>query len=444
MTNMDKNTKYETVLETLKETAEKRERAGLYTAMGFSSNLDLLLDFQVEKLNELLQEHMPGMLPEEARPFSPVRTRDELLQTIVYFCIHGIGGEADITDPSLVKDHFVCTNAMGGTATQAAMALSKVGGHTVVHLTDDSREVCEQLDSPYIHLAHEDGHLCRAGEVESHNPQEIHFILQFKKGDRIRTGGKSVSIPCSNRLILTKNTVNESLPFWEPYFRWIEEHARQVTSNVLSSFNAIQDPELLKERLERVKTHVELYHERNPEGIIYFEDAHYHNAEIRRICMDTLYPYVDIMSMNEEELQYTLEKMYRYPVDLENVISCAEGAEFLKNEYRVRKGIVIHTKDYAMFVGDPGKAQIENGLMFGSVMATAKAEYGGYGGEKEIGEILRLPLSEQGLRYAEILEKSDWKGRAFLVPTRYIDKPKYTIGLGDSFTGGMQLCFGCE
>ena len=106
MTNMDKNTKYETVLETLKETAEKRERAGLYTAMGFSSNLDLLMEFQVEKLNELLQEHMPEMLPEEARPFSPVNTRDELLQTIVYFCIHGIGGEADITDMNKEKNIF--------------------------------------------------------------------------------------------------------------------------------------------------------------------------------------------------------------------------------------------------------------------------------------------------------------------------------------------------
>jgi ADP-dependent phosphofructokinase/glucokinase len=28
-----------------------------------------------------------------------------------------------------------------------------------------------------------------------------------------------------------------------------------------------------------------------------------------------------------------------------------------------------------------------------------------------------------------------------LVPTKYIDKPKYTIGLGDSFVAGVQTCF---
>ena len=30
---------------------------------------------------------------------------------------------------------------------------------------------------------------------------------------------------------------------------------------------------------------------------------------------------------------------------------------------------------------------------------------------------------------------------AVIVPTKYIDKPQYTIGLGDSFVAGVQICF---
>ena len=157
--------------------------------------------------------------------------------------------------------------------------------------------------------------------------------------------------------------------------------------------------------------------------------------------MDTLYPYVDIMSMNEEELQYTLEKMYQYPVDIHDVLSCVEGTEFLRREYRVRKGIVIHTKDYAMFVGDPGRIPVEKGLLYGVTLATAKAAFGGYGGEQEIREILKLPQSPDGAANVRMIADSPWRDRVRIVPTRYIDKPKYTIGLGDSFTGGMQMCF---
>ena len=427
--------------ETIRETVEKRAREKQYTALGYSSNLDLILDFKIERLNELLQKYLPEAALADMRPAKLICTMQELLETIVYFCSNGIGGEADIQAPSLLRDNFSCENAMGGTGVQAAMALSKIGGHSIVHLTDDSKEVCEILKSPCIHMACKDDQLCEAGEVVSHNPPEYHFILQFRKGDLVQLGEQKIRIPCSNRLILTKITVNDSLPFWEPFFRWIETHAEQVSSNVLSSFNSISDLSLLAERLEYVKHHVEIYHQKNPRGIVYFEDAHYHNEKIRRICMDTLYPYVDIMSMNEEELQYTLEKNYGLHVETEDVLSCVEGAELLRKKYRVRRGVVVHTKDYAMFAGDPGGIDIKMGLEIGGVMATAKAAFGGYGGEKEIREIMKLPLSEKGVLAGELLEKSPFKDRVVIVPTHYIDSPSCTIGLGDSFTGGMQLCF---
>ena len=258
---------YLPVYEELQEVIRSRRERRIFTAMGYSSNLDVLLDFQADTLNALLAEYMVGRNLTEMKVVNPVRTFPELLETIVHFCLHGIGGEVDILDPDLIRRSFPCRNGVGGTAVQAAMALARIGGESVVHLTDDSPELCGQLVSPCIYVPMEDGRLGHADEVRPQNEQEVHVILQFRKGTVIRLGNQEEVIPCSNRLILTKNTVNITVPFRESYFRWVEEHAGQVSSNVLSSFNCVLDPEVLKERLERVKRHVAVYHSRNPEGI---------------------------------------------------------------------------------------------------------------------------------------------------------------------------------
>lgn len=438
---MEFSEKYSRALESLLRQIEKRQTDGIYTALGYTSNLDVLCDFQTEKLNILLEELEMGKDLNAMMPAKVITDRKELLETIVYYCRNGIGGEVDIQKPELVKEVFAYRNGMGGTAAQAALALAAVGAHSVIHLTDDTKEVRTQLESECVHYVSEEGKLEAAVEAEGRNPQECHFILQFKKGDVICLGEQEIVIPCSNRLILTQNTVNEVLPFWQPYFAWIEEHADLVSSNVLSSFNCILDARILEERLLYLKEHIRRYHKKNPAGIVYFEDAHYHSGEIRRLCIETIYPEVDIVSMNEEELSYTLNEMYGIKTDVEDAESCIAGMEWLIKHFAIPYGIVVHTKDVSMYVGNPLKADIESGLMYGNIMATAKAMAGGYGSREQIEKVLKLPLGPKGMEWRRKILNSPQRDRVICVPTRYIDKPAYTIGLGDSFTGGVQMCF---
>lgn len=438
---MEFSEKYNGALEALLGEIKRRRNDGIYTAMGYTSNLDILCDFRIEKLNELLEEYERGNDLNAMQAAKLITDKKELLETIVYYCRNGIGGEVDIKEPELVKEVFDCKNAMGGTAAQAALALAAIGGTSLIHLTDDSQEVCSQLESEYVRVVLDDGELSGAGRVQGKNPQECHFIIQFQKGDVIVLGEQRCVIPCSNRLILTKNTVNEFLPFYRPYFEWIEEHAEKVSTNVLSSFNCILDSGILKERLLDLKEHIKRYHEKNPEGIVYFEDAHYHSYEIRSLCVETLYPEVDILSMNEEELSYTLNEMYGIKTDVDDMESCIEGVEYLNRRFEIPCGIIVHTKDYSMYVGKKLTADIESGLMYGNIMATAKAMAGGYGNIRQIQEVLKLPLSPKGCKWRQKVLDGPYRDRVVLVPTRYIDKPKFTIGLGDSFTGGVQMCF---
>lgn len=424
----------------MEQTIDARKSAGIYPAMGYTSNLDILCDFRIDVLNRLLETHMPDVDLNALQAVKFIKTVEDFISTVVHFCRNGIGGEVDIEDFAIIEDLFDTKPGIGGTSAQAAMALAAVGCPSVIHLTDDSREVCDILRSPYIHTVSPAGELIHTDQVKQRWEQEIHYIIQFKKGDVIRSRNQTIEIPASNRLIVTKVTVNEFVPFSQPYFDYIERHAKSISSNVLSSFNCIKDERVLRERLDAVKRHVRSYKNNNPTGVVFFEDAHYHSLDIRKLCIETLYSEVDIVCMNEEELTLTLG-MYKHTVDIEDIHSCIEGVFFLKNLFNVKKGIIVHTKDYSMYAGDEPGADIESGLIYGNLMATAKAMYGSYGTREQIAEVMKLPLSEKGLRHLERAMASPYAAKTAVVPTKYIDKPKYTIGLGDSFVGGVQICF---
>ena len=432
--------KVKRIYENLPSIIAERNRKEVFTALGYTSDLDILLDFRIERFNELLEQYAPDGILAEMKPVSRIRTRRELVETIVYYCRTGTGGEADIDDPDLLCRNFPHKNGIGGTAVQAALAMAQFGAKSVVHLTDDSREVRELLESPFIRVPLADGSLGRSMDERGKAPPEIHVILQFQKGSVIRLGSQAVGIPWSNRLILTKCTVNDKLPLNEAFLGWVETHAAQVSSNVLSSFNCPLDRDLLRSRLSRIKSHAEAYRRNNPDGIVYFEDGHYHDLPMRKLCMKMLCPYTDILSINEEELACTLE-FFGIPVDLRNILSCIEGVEQILKRFSIRRGVVVHTKDYAMYVGDQRGLDIEKGLVFGILLATAKAAFGRYGNDADVRWVLGQPFNEEGLKNQEIIIQNGLEDRVLLVPAYCLDRPKYTIGLGDSFTGGMQLCF---
>lgn len=436
---MDIYEKYDSCWAGMKDRIAERKEKGEMTALGFTSNLDILCDFQTEILNELLEKYMPEGVLAEMKAVPLIRTMEDFLSTVVYYCREGIGGENDIDDFAVIRDAFPVRLGMGGTGTQGAMALAAVGCPSLVHLTDDSPEVCRLLDEPPIFTVDKKGNLAHTGGLPQTEEQEIHYIIQFQKGSEIRLGGQKVTIPTSNRLIVTKITVNATVPFSKPFLIYVEDHAKSVKSCVLSSFNCILDQDVLEKRLLEAKEHVIRYRYKNPDGVVYFEDAHYHSTEIKQLCLSWLYPEIDIAGLNEEELKYTVG-LLGGDVDLGDINSCVEAARFLRGKFDVRRGVVVHTKDYAMYVGDNADSRIERGLMYGNLMATAKAMTGWYGDFSALEKVMQLPLSPKGLEHRKQLE-AEKTADVVLVPSKYIDKPKFTIGLGDSFVAGVQITF---
>lgn len=427
----------------LKDTIKKRAEQEQLAALGYTSNLDVVYELDTGILACLLRKY--EICYEEngqAPPFLPIDEMKEFLKVLLYYCLNGLGGERDILDASLLDVFGEGRMAVGGTAAQAALVLAGAGCPSLVHLTDDSDEVCRQMDGELIFTADIGGRAVHTGQIKSRIGQEPHFIIQYKKGDEIESGTKTYRIPTSNRLILTKRGISERLPLSRDYFRFIEEHASHITSQVISGFNCILNRDVLMRRLSDVAAHMKRYREKNPAGIVYMEDAAYHDTAIRQSCMEYILPVTDIFGMNEEEMLWNAEAV-GITTDLCDIDSVVCFARKFRRKYAVRRGVVIHTADYAVFVGDSREIPVAYGLYWGGLLATARAFTGRYPTLEDVEKVLQLPISEKGAEFAAAISAGAYDD-VQLIPTRHIEKPRFTIGLGDSFTAGMQICFGTE
>ena len=98
-----------------------------------------------------------------------------------------------------------------------------------------------------------------------------------------------------------------------------------------------------------------------------------------------------------------------------------------------------------MYFGKPLEGvDVEQGLTLGNLMATTRARIGRYGRIDDCRETLALPLSRIGQSLvADFADLAAQNADQVLVavPSRYMERPRYTIGLGDTFTAGVQISF---
>lgn len=432
--------KYLRYLEAVPEISDRCYETGVRPVLAYTSNLDAIVEWDAESFNRLLDRCLkeePSFREEET-----VKTMEDFARIASWFAVNGYGGEVEITSGEVIdqlKDYFKIQYGLGGTCAQGAAALAELGVPVLVHLTDLSREVAGWMDYTEVESVKGKNRVPLKECCTEEKPL-IHLIMQFNKGDVIKAGGKEYTVPLSNRLIMDYDQVHKILPVRKEFLDYVEDHAEMICSYDISGFNAIVEAAVLEERLAELKKHYQIIKKKNPKMIIYLESAHFISADIRNHLYSSLSDSIDIMGMNEEELA-DLSKRMDHPVNVDDISSVAEGLDRVLERYPV-KGIVMHSKDYALYYGEemPG-TDLEMGLTLGCLMSGTRARIGRYGSREDCRESLELRLSPAGMAFAEKISKLELPHTAVLVPSRYMEKPKYTIGLGDTFVAGMQMCF---
>ena len=432
--------RYQEYLQLVPDKIRRCEETGRRAVLAYASNLDVLVRWNCESFNRFLAEY----LKEEPsfQEGDEIASEEDLARILIYFVIHGLGGEVDITSRKVIDvltEYFDVEYGLGGTCAQGAAALGSMGIPVLVHITDCSKDVIRQMSGIRIEAV-KHGRAVPVETCVSGEEALCHFIVQFTKDDVIRVFGKEYKVRLSNRLIMGYDTVHKVLPVEEEFLAYCEKNAKDICSYDISGFNAVTDRKIMQERLERLAVHYRSVKEKNPDCRIYFESAHFINNEIREYTYQTLAEVIDIMGMNEEEL-VDLTRTRGYAVDKDSLDSILKGLEELIKVYPVH-GFVVHSKDYALYFGkDMPGTDIEQGLTLGNLVSGTRARTGRYGSVSDCRETLKLELSGTGLAFAKELEGYHLPYKVVQVPSRYMEKPATTIGLGDSFVAGMQICF---
>ena len=408
---------------------------------GYASDLDVVIDWDPEKFSRFLESY----LKEEpsVKEIDSIDSLEDFARIVSYYAVNGLGGEVDITSLAVcdyVQREFDTDYALGGTGAQGAAAFGAVGFPLIVYLTDRCRPVCRFLDYPGVESI-EEGRQVPVMDIATDDVPVMHIIFQFTKGDVIRWGSRSWEIPRSNRLIIDYDTIHKDLPVSPDFYRFCEENAGKIISYNVSGFNAIVDEAVARRRMEQLTAHYARVKAANPQCVIFFEGAHYLNPAVKEIVFEEIVHQADILGMNEEEL-VDMGGRLGCAVDEDDLDSVLAGLGKVMETYPAR-GIILHTKDYSMYFGHPmPQYNLELGLTMGNLMACTRARIGRYGSQADCLESMRqLSLSEKGLDFAAQLEGKKVPYHTVLVPARYMEKPLYTIGLGDTFVAGMQMGF---
>lgn len=120
---------------------------------------------------------------------------------------------------------------------------------------------------------------------------------------------------------------------------------------------------------------------------------HYHDYAVRETMPETVYSCVDIVSLNEEELKYTLKEMYDFDGH-RGYHLCVEGARFIAGNSASKESSSIQR---IIPCRRSLKADIERTHLW-NLLATAKAQNGWYGTKEQILEVLGFELSPKGRR----------------------------------------------
>ncbi len=439
---MDDCNRYEDFFERSLQTVPLMDVNAPCIAVGYTSDLDVLLEWDQQVFDNLISKHLQSEPSFEEG--EKIGSLEDLARILAHFITSGLGGEMEISSPDICNwlvGNFKSIKALGGTGAQCSAALGSIGYPAVVHISDKCQEVCELLNYPSI-LTVKDGRLRDLPSVATREMPIYHFICQYDKGTTVMVNGKTYTAPVSNRLILDFDTVHKRFLPDPAYLSYIEEHAKEIRVISISGFNAIVDPETAKSDLSTLIGHFGRLKARNPDVMIYLESAHYFSCKVREIVFKMLGQYVDYLGMNEEEVMAQAE-LEGIETDKNDFDSILHGLELVRQMYPLR-GIILHTKDYSAYFGKKLSVDIELGLAAGNLLSGTRARVGHYGNLQECRDSLQNGFSVIGNEFcakSRVWQAAHPEVQLTIVPSRYLERPKCTIGLGDTFVAGVLTCF---
>ncbi len=444
--------------------AERRRCEDFSVACGYTNNVDVLVKLDAEAQCALAAIdpggcHGPvGELPE--RIDDPVDVVNALLH-------HMRAGTGDVIGVGEEMSQWLAPRfsrtgtgprplQLGGAGAQAANTLAHLGYRALVHVTALSAADANVFsDSERLVVATPDGLRPLVQAVRPGDRPMIHYVLEFQTGDCLSWGGMTVRAQRANRIIMIYDPVNAWLPIDPLFFQAMADPATHVNRAMITGFTVLDSVETSRARMAVTLEHVRAVRRTRPELMFHAELACVSDPALIRPIVDDLAPRMDSVGGNEQEVTMAVAGWQAPPPE------AIEDRLALLVELRARlaaagglrpRRVNLHTQDYCLTLTDFDPSVEQKALLFGSLVSGTRARLGKWPRTEDLRRTLADgrpgPASQEAEeRLAAVVPLNEGIGpyadaNLVFAPTLSVSHPAGTVGLGDSFTGGILVMMG--
>ena len=387
---------------------------GKSIVLGLGNCVDYEVVWDSETIERLVAEN--DILPHELTAEGHVSSPRDLVISLLHFLQTGSGGERFVRSQSILQeigDRLRKRITVGGTPVRAAIAMSKRGYMPALHLVAMNSHVRKAIPRGCDWV-------CSAAREELHP----HLILQFPEGAQVRSGSISIHAPRANRVIYVHDPVNDKMAI-SPH---LEEMSSDARVFLVSGLNAMRSDALLSERLAELSGVLASLPQ---DTIVFYEDAGFHDPALSRMVRNALLEYIDIYSLNEDELAGHLERS----VAILDPVDALSAVRALQRIIPVPT-LVVHTGHWVMASGT-GVGRFERPVRAGIVMACTRMRLGDDLGSADVRNTETMTVRPDSAEFASAV--NELGGDEILcIPSFAINAGHATtVGLGDTFVGGF-------
>lgn len=388
-------------------------------ALGIHAVIDWEGEWDAEAFTRLVDEY--DICESEIRLAEPIDSERDLLISILKYMREGAGAELFPVSNEIVEsfgNRFPYRTTIGGTAARAAISMAKLGYGSLLQMSTYN-SVMKQLLPDLIQ-----GIPANPLQGERIYP---HVSISYPKAYHLKTRKIDFITPRENRVLYSHDAESFHLPVLEEF----AEYASHAKVFLLSSFCEVLDESIMRDRMYKCRRMLKKMRE-NGTFIIY-EDACYVNQHLRIFVNEQIHEYLDICSMNEDEMMDYIG--CRVDIMEPEAVLKAVKEIYKKLEVPV---LVVHSSAWALCYGKNAKSYASV-LESGITMAATRFWYGDHYGKKEFETVKKIAPSEENLKFCRaIAEKCP---EICCMPCKdmsFVEHPT-SVGLGDSFCGGVLI-----
>ena len=383
--------------------------------LGLGGTVDYELEWDAEAFQRLVDGYGIRLAEVEDDPPSAVPGGRGIVLAVLRSMRRGRGCECYVED----KSHLLAFDArfhhrvtLGGTGVRAALAMSRLGVASTVHLVSISDEVRRGLPQ-------EVAHLCSA-EEDSLDP---HVIVQYPRGAAVRLADGTVVAGRPNRVILVNDEPNERMVL----SRGLPAALRQASAVLISGLNTMKKADDLRARLAELAGMLRGV----PQGVpVVYEDAGFHDEAMRAVVLEVMPSLASVHSLNEDEARHYLGRQ----VDLTDPQEVAAMMRGLKGILGAPT-VMVHTSRYAACIGAEA-GLCREAARAGCLLASTRFAHGDRYGRAEYDAVAASPREPVGVALEGAVETR--RAGVLIVPGYDVrTAAPTTIGLGDAFIGGV-------